>query len=169
MMRQSALFFMAALAVSATQAPPDGPGCEGRWPGPPPMMGPGMGERLRRPEPGPFMLRFLDLTGPQKQAVKAFLDKHRPARSAWHRAMVAKAMALRDGQEDPALTEAQLRTLQAAESEARLQLLLEERAEFMEVNAVLTKDQQAKAERLRLALRQEREARAAILAETGPE
>ena len=115
------------------------------------------------------MLRFLDLTAPQKQAVKAILDQRRPARTALHRAMLAKAMALRDGQEDPALAEARLRALQAAESEARLQLLLDERAEFLEVHALLTREQQAKAERLRLARRQERAARQAIMAETGPE
>ncbi len=167
MLRQTALILTAALAAGATQAPPDGP-CDGRRPGPPPMAGPGMGEPMRRPD-GPPMLGFLGLTEPQKQAVKAIMDKRRPARSALHRDLEAKAMALMDAREDPALAEARLRALQAAESEARLRLLLDERAEFMEVRAVLTADQQAKAERLRLARRQEREARASIQAEAGPE
>ena len=168
MLRPTSLILTAALAAGAHQAPPGGP-CDGGRPGPPPMSGPGMGEPMRRPEPGPSMLRFLDLTAPQKQAVKAILDKRRPASTALHRTMVAKAMALRDGHEDPALAEPQLRALQAAESEARLQLLLDERAEFLEIHALLTPDQQAKAGRLRRARRQEREARQAIMAETGPE
>jgi hypothetical protein len=115
------------------------------------------------------VLRFLNLTDSQKQAIKAILDQHRPARTALRHALAAKTMALWEGSEDPSLSEAQLRTLQATESAARLQAVLEDRATFLEIHAVLSKDQQAKADRLRLKHQKEREAHQAFLAEAGPE
>jgi hypothetical protein len=115
--------------------------------------------------PGPPVLRFLNLTDPQKQAIKGILDQHRPVRTALHQALAVKAMALRNGQEDPSLSEAQLRAIQAAESAARLQVVLEERAAFLEIHAVLSRDQQARAERLRLKHQKACEARQAFLAE----
>ena len=75
--------------------------------------------------------------------------------------------ALMAGLEDPVLSEAQLRALQAAESEARLQVVLEQRAAFLEIHAVLSPDQQAKALRLGLKQRKEREARLELEAERG--
>jgi hypothetical protein len=111
------------------------------------------------------MLRFLALSDPQQQAVRAIQEKHRPAQQALRRVLDARSLSLKQGVEDPALGETQLRALQAAESEARLQLVLEQRAECLERHAILTKDQQAKAERMRLALQKEREAHLAFQAE----
>jgi hypothetical protein len=70
------------------------------------------------------VLRFLNLTVSQKQAIKGILDQHRPVRTALRQALAAKAMALREGSEDPSLSEAQLRALQATESASRLQAFL---------------------------------------------
>lgn len=121
-----------------------------------------------RPDPqGPPVLRFLNLTAPQERSIAGILDQHRPALGALRRALASRAMALREGQEDPSLSEAQLRALLTAESAARLQVVLEERAATLEIHAVLSKDQQAKAERLRLSRQKEREARQAFLAEAG--
>ena len=113
------------------------------------------------------MLRFLNLTPAQEQAVQAILDKRRPEQQSRRRVLDAKGAALMAGLEDPGLPEIQLRALQAAESEARLQVVLEQRAAFLEINAILTPDQQAKALRLSLKLRKEREARLELEAERG--
>jgi hypothetical protein len=115
------------------------------------------------------VLRFLNLTVAQKQAIKGILDQHRPVRTALRQALGAKAMALREGSEDPSLSEAQLRALQATESAALLQVVLEDRAAFLEIHAVLSRDQQARADRLRLKRQKEREAHQAFLAEAGSE
>jgi Spy/CpxP family protein refolding chaperone len=121
-----------------------------------------------RPGPGPLgLLRFLDLTEAQDKAVKAVLDRHRPIQAGRMRALADRESALRQGLEDPALSEAQIRGLQAAESEARLQAVLEERAAFLEIRAILSGEQQAKALRLRQKLEKEREARLDLMAETG--
>lgn len=113
------------------------------------------------------MLRLLNLTGSQKQAIKGILDRHRPVRAALGQAFAAKARALRDGQEDPSLSEAQLRAILMSESASRLQMVLEDRAAFLEIHAVLSKDQQARAERLRLKHQTACEARQAFLMEAG--
>jgi hypothetical protein len=120
------------------------------------------------PGPGPLgLLRFLDLTETQQKAVRTILDRRRPVQAARMREVAERESALRQGLEDPALSEAQIRGLQAAESEARLQAVLEERAAFLEVHAVLSGDQQAKAQRLSRKLEREREARLDLMAETG--
>jgi len=155
---------LAALALGATlaaQAPPDGPGA---GPCPPPMAGRG----LPGPRPsGPPWLRLLSLTPAQEQAVKAIEDRHRAAAAGRRQAVGARAAELRDALEDPAAGEAQLRTLHAAESEARFQAALEERAAILEIHAVLTREQQAKAQRLRQKLQKEREAHREVMEEAG--
>jgi len=141
---------------------PMGPGFMGRG-------GPG-GEKGAMP--GPMMapmFHFLKLSAEQKQSMAAVLAKHQPAMRAKHQALAAKGKALRDGMDNPALSEAQLRTLAAAESEARLQCLLEGRASFLEMHALLSKDQQAKAERLRITRQKEQEAHQAFMAEAEEE
>jgi Spy/CpxP family protein refolding chaperone len=176
MVRSAALILIISLAAAAAQAPPGGPGwapgCAALPPGPPPGFETGRPGPMR-PGPedpqGPPVLRFLNLTDSQKQAIKAILDQHRPVRTALRQALAAKTMALREGSEDPSLSEAQLRALQATESAARLQAVLEDRAAFLEVHAVLSREQQAKADRLRLKHQKEQEAHQAFLAEAGPE
>jgi Spy/CpxP family protein refolding chaperone len=160
---------MAALAFGATllaQAPPDGPGMRTG-------MAPGMGGRTMRMPPGPMAsapwLAMLNLTEAQQKAVQGIRDQHKPALEARHKAAMAKAGALHDALEEPATTEAQLRALNAAESEARLQVLLEERSALQEINGVLTRDQQAKALKLRQLMQKEREIRREIMDEAaGP-
>ena len=178
MTRSFTLSFLAMALIStalSAQAPAMGPdpcgaGPLGRGPGfPPPMEergGPGPIDR--KPEPGrPPMLRFLNLTPTQDQAVKAILAKRRPEQLSRNKVLDAKGAALMAGLEDPVLSEAQLRALQAAESEARLQVVLAQRAAFLEIHAVLSPDQQAKALRLGLKQRKEREARLELEAERG--
>jgi len=176
MFRPAALILIISLTAAAAQAPPGGPGwapgCAARPDGPPPGSEAGRPGPMRQgPEDsqGPPVLRLLNLTASQKQAIKGILDQHRPVRAALRQALAAKAMALRDGSEDPSLSEAQLRAIQATESAARLQVVLEDRAAFLEIRAVLSKDQQARADRLRLKHQQEREAHQAFLAEAGSE
>ena len=178
MLRPTPLILLAALAVGAAQPPPGGPGgmpeCAAfQREGPPPeFAGGGPGPMGHGPEPdaqGPPLLRLLNLTVSQKQSIKGILDQHRPVRTALRRALAGRAMALDDALEDPSLPEAQLRALQAEESAARLRVALEDRAAFLEIHAVLSRDQQARAERLRLRHREERKARQAFLAEAESE
>jgi len=176
LLRLAALILIISLTAAAAQAPPGGPdwapGCAAMPGGPPPGSEKGRPGPMR-PGPedsqGPPVLRFLNLTVAQKQAIKGILDQHRPVRTALRQALGAKAMALREGSEDPSLSEAQLRALQATESAALLQVVLEDRAAFLEIHAVLSKDQQARADRLRLKRQKEREAHQAFLAEAGSE
>ena len=154
---------LAALALGtalAAQAPPDAPGAR---PGPPPMAGQGMA----RPPLGPPWLRLLGLTPAQEQAVKAIEERHRAALGSRSRTAAAKAAELRDALEDPAAGEAQLRALHAGASDAQYQAALEERAAFLEIHAVLTRDQQAKGQRLRQKLQKEREAHREVMEESG--
>ena len=177
MARTAGWQFLAALGVGmalAAQAPPDGPcGPAGQGPAwPPPQAsdrgtpGPGPAARGGRPE-GPPMLRFLALTGEQQKAVKAVLDRHRPALMARRKALADQDAALGASQEDPASSQAQLRALLAADSAARVDLVLEQRAVFLEIHALLTPEQQAKAERLRLKEQNERTARRELMEEIG--
>ena len=101
------------------------------------------------PPPPHMMFKALGLTAAQDQAVKAILDKHRPAESTLRQAARDKDEALRAAMDDPAATEAQLRALHAALSEARLQELLDHRSLALEINALLTPDQLAKAKAMR--------------------
>jgi Spy/CpxP family protein refolding chaperone len=162
------LTLAAQAPTDAPLPPPPGMACHGQ----PGDRGPDQargGQGPLRPPQGPpqgmALLRFLDLTADQRQKVKAVLDQHRPAHLALHKALEEKAGALSDGLENPALSEVQLKALQAAESEARLQEVLEQRAEFLAVRALLSPEQQAKAERLRLKRAKEREAHRELMDE----
>lgn len=169
---------MAGLALSAQAPPPGdgpmGPGCPPPMAGPgrpgPMGLGPGPGPRGQGPEAGPqgpSVLRFLNLTEAQQKAVRAIQDQHRAELKARRRALGEKAEAVRDGLEDPAVPDARLRALVAEEGEARLQLALAERSAFQETNAVLTAEQQAKAQRLRQKLQKERAAHREVVEEMG--
>jgi Spy/CpxP family protein refolding chaperone len=116
------------------------------------------------------MPSFLNLTAAQEKSVKAIRERHMTVQVGRHRALDAKEAALREGLEDPGLSDAQLRALLAAESEAKLQAVLEERAVFLETYAVLSPEQQAMALRLRQKLQKEREAHREVMDELrGPE
>lgn len=179
----AALMVGAALSAQAPQAGADPsvtpPGaCHAQGQGP--AMGMGFGaQHGGGPMPGPAAgpmgggpagmraLRFLDLTAAQNKAVKDLLDQHKPALQERHKAMAAKETALREALEDPAATEPQLRALAAASSAARLQEVLQERALFQDLQAVLTPEQRAKAERLRKKLQKERMAHEEVMDELG--
>ena len=176
----AALVATAALSAQAPPAQPEAlapvPGsCHEQRQGLPPM-GPGAirGGDGRGPMGGPMggpagaaTLRFLDLTTAQSRAVKDLLDRHKPAMTERHKALMAKETALREALEDPAATEPQLRALAGVASAARLQVVLEQRAVFLDIQAVLSPDQQAKAERLRRKLQKERIAHEDVLDEIG--
>jgi Spy/CpxP family protein refolding chaperone len=178
MAKQRHFRLMAAMMITAAlsaQAP--APGTE-----PPAALAPGachgqgqaglppMGRGPQHSGMGPMgggALRFLDRTAAQNKAVRDILDKHKPAMTDQHRILGAKAAALRDALEDPAASEAQLRSLAAVENSARLQMVLEQRAVFLAIQGVLTPDQQAKAERLRKKMQKERLAHEDVLDEIG--
>jgi Spy/CpxP family protein refolding chaperone len=111
--------------------------------------------------------KALGLSPDQEKAVHAALDKHRPAEMARHKAAFDQEQALHAALEDPATTETQLRALNLAAADARLQALLEHHALVLELNAILTPEQQAKARRIRDAMRREMEAHRALMEETG--
>ena len=152
---------LAAQAPQPGFPPPDGPG----RPGPGGMRRPGP-EGMHRPGPE-GMFRALGLSKDQEAAIHALLEKRRPAEQARHLAAADKEEALRTAMEEPATTETQLRALHAAASEARLQALLEHRVLLLELHALLTPEQQAKARRIREGQRREAEAHRAVQAELG--
>ena len=167
MNRQGGWKLMAALAFCVAlgaQAQPGGPGGKPGVPPAPggrPMLEPGGGL-----PPAPW-LHMLDLTEAQDKAVRAIVEQHQAARAGKRKAVMAKSMALRDALQDPGVAEAQIRALHAAESEARLQAVLEDRAVLQEINGVLTKEQQTKAQRLRELMQKERDARRELMDEAG--
>jgi hypothetical protein len=95
------------------------------------------------------------------------MDKHRPMEMARHKALAEQEEALQASLEEPSTPEAQLQALYNSSCEARLQADLEHRALVIELNAVLTPDQQAKARRIRDSLRREVEAHRVVLEELG--
>lgn len=130
-------------------------------------QGPQGGPRARGGPQGLPMMAFLAITPVQDKAMRTIQEQHRMAQADKRKALGDKAAALRHGLEDPALTEAQVRALAGAVAEARLQVVLEERATFMEIQGVLTPEQKAKAQRLRVKLDREREAHKELMAEMG--
>ena len=170
----AALTVTAALSAQApTESSPIPPCvCHAQEPGLPP--GPGAPRGGHVPMGGPMdgpagmaSVRFLDLSPAQARAVKELMDKHKPAMMERHKALMAKENALREAVEDPASSEAQLRTLAGVASAARLQVVLEQRAVVLELQALLTPEQQAKAERLRRKLQKERMAHEEVMEEIG--
>ena len=109
----------------------------------------------------------LDLSPDQNQAVQGVLERRRAAGKGLRQSVEGKEDALRAALEDPATPEARLRALHAEASAARLQDLLEQRALVLELDAVLTPDQRAKAARIRAFRQKEREAHRALLEEMG--
>jgi Spy/CpxP family protein refolding chaperone len=102
------------------------------------------------PGPPPFgELRALDLTEAQQLAIHAIMEKHRDAHMTREKALRTQEKALMDAMTDPTSTDAQLRTLHTAASEARFTLLMDERATMLEIQTILTPAQQARAKELR--------------------
>lgn len=98
-----------------------------------------------RPGPPPGMPCDLDLTTAQRSAIRAVFEKHRAAHQEKQKAAMQKERALMDALFEGSTTEAQLRELHRAAGDARFALLLEDRATRLEVDALLTPEQRAKA------------------------
>ena len=147
MIRPTLITFALLGASLAAQEPP---------PPPMPMHAPGPEGPHRRG--GEFNFKFLGLSPDQEKAVKALLEQRRHGAQALHKAAADHEEALHAAMEDPATTEPQLRALHASASEARLKAILEHRALLLDLQALLTPEQRAKAKRVMANQRREREA-----------
>lgn len=97
------------------------------------------------PGPPPGMPCDLDLTAAQRSAIQAVFEKHRAAHQEKQKAAMQNEKALLDALFEETTTGAQLKGLHQAASDARFALLLEDRATRLEVDALLTPEQRAKA------------------------
>ena len=131
-MRPLAILLAASLPLLA-QAPP-----------PPPPMG------------GHHLAEALGLSPEQQTKMKSIHEKHATAMKADHEAVRAQAQAFRAAMQDPKADPAQLRQAFDQMNAARFQMLLEGRAMRQEMRAVLTPDQQAKADAMKAEFRQRR-------------
>ena len=132
-------FLLAATLPLAAQAPP------------PRAHAPGaMGEH---------MATALGLTPDQQTRMKAIRDKYRESGKAGHEAARAQAQAFHAAMEDPKTSEAQLRQAFDQVNAQRFQALLQRRAMRQEMRAVLTPDQQAKADAMRAEFKDRMQAR----------
>lgn len=141
----TSLFLALALALSAVTVLPAQP------PGPPPFD----------------VMRNLDLTEAQRQSIRTILEGRRAATMAKRDTLGAREMTLMEAMTEPATTEARLRELHEATSEARLALLFDEREVMLELQAVLTPAQLAKAKEQRLKFRAAMEAHRVAMDELG--
>ena len=98
---------------------------------------------------GEHMAAALGLTPDQQTRMKAIRDKYRESGKAEHEAARGQAQAFRAAMEDPKATEAQLRQAFDQMNAQRFRALLQRRAMRQEMRAVLTPDQQAKADAMR--------------------
>lgn len=107
------------------------------------QSGPGRGPRLER------ISQALQLTEAQKASILTIREKHRPALITRRDAVKHARIDLRTALKDPAIPDAQLRTLYDRASSARFELILAQRSLRREVQAQLTPDQQSRAAELR--------------------
>lgn len=110
---------------------------------------------------GRHLAEALDLSPDQQTRLKAIRDKHQAALKADQEASRAQAEAFRTAMEDPKASEAQLRQAFDQMNARRFQALLDRRAQRQEMRAVLTPEQQAKADTLRAAFKDRMRARMA--------
>jgi Spy/CpxP family protein refolding chaperone len=103
-------------------------------------------------QPGPVdnpraerMGRHLQLTETQKASILAIRDKHRSDLVQRRDAVRHAQIDLRSALQDPSTPEARLRALYDKASAARFDMILARRSVRMEVQAVLTPEQRAKA------------------------
>ena len=107
------------------------------------------------------MARILDLSPGQQTQAKAIREKHRGALKADRAAVRAQAEAFQAVMQDPKTGEAQLRQAFDQMNAARFQAMLEARAMHQEMRAILTPDQQAKADAMKAQFQERRKARMA--------
>jgi Spy/CpxP family protein refolding chaperone len=105
------------------------------------------------------MAKALGLTPDQQSRMKAIREKYRDSGKADREAVRAQAQAFRTAMEDPKSTETQLRQAFDQMNAQRFQALLQQRAMRQEMRAVLTPDQQAKADAMRAEFRDRMKAR----------
>ena len=101
----------------------------------------------------------LGLTPEQQAQRKTIFEKYRDGARANHEAVRAQAQAFRTAMQDPKVSEAQLRQAFDQMNAARFQGMLQHRAMRQELRAVLTPDQQVKADAMRARFRERRHAR----------
>ena len=135
-MRPLAILFAAALPLAA-QAPVPAPA----------------------PAPQTRAATVLGLTPEQQAQRKAIFEKYRDGARASHEAARAQTQAFRTAMEDPKASEAQLRQAFDQMNAQRFQAMIQHRAMRQEMRAVLTPDQQAKADTLKAQFRERRHAR----------
>jgi len=109
--------------------------------------GPGMGPRHAA---GPMLMRGLDLTEAQKADLKVLATKHREAMKPKQEAAMTARKAMHEAMMNPAATPDQLKALHEKVSQAQFELALDRRAMMQESMNLLTPEQRAKAEQLRL-------------------
>lgn len=105
------------------------------------------------------LAQTLDLSPEQQTKMKAIHEKHAGALKADHEAARVQSEAFRAAMEDPKASEAQLRQAFDQMNAARFQTMLEGRAMHQEMRAVLTPEQQAKADAMRAEFRERAKAR----------
>ena len=108
------------------------------------QAGPDPGHRAER------ISRALGLTEDQKTSIRAIREKHRPDLTLRRDAVRHARIDLRTALQDPATPEARLRDLYNKASAVRFDLILAQRATRLEVQAVLTPDQRARAAEIRV-------------------
>ena len=105
------------------------------------------------------MAKLLDLSPEQQGQMKAIREKHQGALKADHEAARAQSQAFHAAMEDSKADPAQLRQAYDQMNAARFQALLEGRAMRAEMRAILTPDQQAKADAMKAQFRERMKAR----------
>jgi len=117
-----------------------------------------------QPPPPPFAaMKHLALTEAQRQSIHTILESHRASNMVKRQALETKEKALWEAMAESASTERHLRALHGIVSEARLALLLEERAVWLEIQAVLSPAQQAQAKEQRQTLQKAMDAHHAAM------
>ena len=93
--------------------------------------------------------RHLELTEAQKASILAIRDKHRSDLVLRRDAVKHAQIDLRSALQDPGTPEPQLRALYDKASAARFDMILAQRSVRMEIRAILTPEQRAKAAEMR--------------------
>lgn len=97
----------------------------------------------------PMNLRGLELTEAQKTQIKALREQHRATLRPKLDAAGQAQRTLRGAMMDPAVSVEELRKLHGTASQAQFEVMLEHRAQFQEILALLTPEQKAKLESMR--------------------
>lgn len=108
---------------------------------------------------GHHLAEALGLSPEQQTKMKAIHEKHASTMKADHEAVRAQAKAFRAAMRDAKTDPGQLRQAFDQMSAARFQTLMEGRAMHQEMRAVLTPDQQAKADTMKAEFRARRHER----------